>query len=105
VLTIKNVTRQAAGNTAAVRVDVVLRNTGTHPLSDQTTHFQVMTLEGDVFQARATKQSVQRGVIAGGTSRTETLVFDLPAAGVASLRLVYRPAADTPTVLMQLHAR
>jgi hypothetical protein len=105
VLTVSNVNEQLSGNATAIRVNVVVRNTGKRPLPDQTTRFQVMTPEGDAFQARATNAKVRRGAIASGASRAATLVFDLPAAAAANVRLVYRPAADTPTVLMPLHAR
>jgi hypothetical protein len=102
VVTIKKVTQEASANTTVIRVDVVVRNTGVSPFPDQTARFQVMTPEGDVFQARAISAPARPEAIAGGESRAATLVFDVPSAAVASSRLAYRPAADAQTVFMDL---
>ena len=104
-LTVRGATRQpgARPNAASIRVDVEIQNTGSPAIANDSTFFQMMGAEGDIFGG-AQSSSTSFGVaIEGHTSRTGAISFDIPAAAASGLRLLYRPGVSARTVMIPLH--
>jgi hypothetical protein len=86
-----------------IRLDVAIDNTGTTPLRNDATFFTLLSREGDTF-GQVSASAGFYGMLAAGSERRGTVVFQVPAAAAAGLRLLYRPDVATDSVLVDLPA-
>ncbi len=103
-LIINNVTRQqgASANSTLISLDLIVRDTSNKAIMNQSTFFQLMGPEGDAFGYQYNSSDNFYGTIAAHTTRSGTIVFQLPTAATSSLRLLYRPEVATETVIILL---
>lgn len=89
--------------TTAISLTMTIKNTSTKPILNEATFFQLIGSEGDTFGVASGAPSPFFGPIAPHSSRSATLVFRVPAAGVVNgLRLLYRPEVPTEAVFVAL---
>ena len=105
-LIINRVTEQkgASANSILVSLDLAVQNTGSKAIMNLATFFQLMGPEGDAFGYQYNSSDSFYGAIAAHTSRSGTIVFQVPeAAAKLSLHLLYRPeiAAETAIILLK----
>lgn len=93
----------ASTGSVSVHVDVAIRNSGVTSVASDSTAFQVMVPDGDIFPAKADASASVSGSIGSHSVRTGTVAFDLPAAAASNLRLMYRPSAVSQTAIIPLN--
>jgi len=105
-LIINSVSKQkgASTNSALINLDLAVKNTSDKAIMNQPTFFQLMGPEGDIFGYQYNSSDNFYGTIAAHTTRSGTIVFQVPTAATSSLRLLYRPeiATETAIILMNL---
>jgi len=105
-LIINRVSKQtgASTNFTLINLDLAVRNTSDKAIMNQSTFFQLMGPEGDIFSYQYNSSDNFYGTIAAHTTRSGTIVFQVPAAATSSLRLLYRPeiAAETAIILLKI---
>ncbi len=90
-------------NTTDISLTMTIKNTSTKPILNEATFFQLIGSEGDAFGIASGAPSPFFGPIAPHSSRSATLVFQVPPAGaVNGLRLLYRPEMPTEAVFVAL---
>lgn len=104
-LTVNRAVRAAgsASSSVSVRVDVAIQNSAAVAITNDSTTFQVMGPDGDIFPAKPDASTSATGTIAAHSVRTGTVAFDVPAAATTGLRLMYRPSAGGQTVFIPLN--
>lgn len=104
-LTINDVTKQAGADSSltAVTLMVTIKNTSAKSIRNQETFFQLVAAEGDSFGAESGTPASFFGTIAPQTSRTGTLVFQIPTGAMKGLRLLYRSEVAEETVFVNLN--
>lgn len=105
-LVISSVSKQNGGNAASSLITLALtvKNTSSKPIMNQSTFFQLMGPEGDTFSYQSNSSDNFYGSVPANSSRSGTVVFQIPSAAAHSLRLLYRPeiAAETALVLLKV---
>ena len=103
-LTISGVSQHTAteSNTTAISLTMTVKNTSTKPILNEATFYQLIGSEGDAFGIASGAPSPFFGPIAPHSSRSATLVFQVPAGAVNGLRLLYRPEVSTEAVFVAL---
>lgn len=103
-LIITNVSKQAGtdSSTVAISLKVTVKNTSAKPIKNQATYFQ-LTAQGDIFGMQSSANSRFFGTIAPQSSRSGTIVFQVPAGAVSGIRLLYRPEVATETIFVALN--
>ncbi len=103
-LIINHVSKQNVANTNStlVNLDLAVQNTSNKTIKNQSTFYQLMGPEGDIFGYQYNSSDTFYGSIAARTTRNGTIVFQLPAAATSSLRLLYRPEVASETAIIVL---
>lgn len=103
-LIINRVTEQrgASANSTLVSLDLAVQNTGDKTIMNLSAFFQLMGSEGDTFGYQYNSSDNFYGTIAAHTTRSGTIMFEVPAAVAASsLHLLYRPEiAQEATIIL-----
>ena len=103
-LIINSVSKQkgASTNSTLINLDLAVQNTSNKAIMNQSTFYQLMGPEGDIFGYQYNSSDNFYGTIAARTTRSGMIVFQLPTAAASSLRLLYRPeiASETAIVLL-----
>ncbi len=89
-------------NTVVISLTVMVKNTSAKPIKNRATYFQ-LTAQGDVFGMHSSANSSFFGTIAKQSSRSGTIVFQVPAGAVNGISLLYRPEVATETVFVSLN--
>jgi len=105
-LTITGATRHpgAGDRVAAIRVNIVIRNSGGVPIRNDRSFFELTGSEGDVFSSLRGAADAFDGVIGAHRSRRGSLSFAIPAAAASGLRLMYRPEVASESAIIPLKA-
>jgi hypothetical protein len=82
---------------------MTIKNTSTKPIMNKAAFFQLIGSEGDAFGLASGATSNFFGPIAPQSSRSATIVFQVPAGAVNGLHLLYRPEVATETVSVALN--
>jgi hypothetical protein len=103
-LIINHVSKQNGANTNStlVNLDLAVQNTSNKTIMNQSTFYQLMGPEGDIFGYQYNSSDTFYGSIAARTTRSGMIVFQLPAAATTSLRLLYRPEVASETAIIVL---
>ncbi len=81
IVVIGNVSKQSSiGNSTPVSLTLTLKNTGTKPILNQATFFQLVGSEGDVFGYQSSVTPGFFGTISPQSGRNGTIVFLVPTA-------------------------
>ena len=104
VLIIGKVSQQpGVGNSTPVSLALTIKNTGTKPILNQATFFQLVGSEGDIFGYQSSATPGFYGTISPQSAHNGTIVFLVPIGAMSSgLRLLYRSEIDTETVFVRL---
>jgi hypothetical protein len=103
-LIIRSVSKQqgASSNSTLITLDLVVQNTSNKSIMNQSTFYQLMGPEGDIFGYQYNSSDNFYSAIAAHTTRSGMIVFQLPTAATSSLRLLYRPEIATETAIILL---
>lgn len=103
-LIINSASKQKGVNTnfTLIYLDLAVQNTSDKAIMNQPTFFQLMGLEGDIFDYQYNSSDNFYGPLAAHTTRSGTIVFQIPTAAASSLRLLYRPEITTETAIIFL---
>ncbi|GHP00219.1 hypothetical protein KSF_102660 [Reticulibacter mediterranei] len=105
-LVIGSVSKQNGVNAASSLITLALtvKNTSSKTIMNQPTFFQLMGAEGDTFSYQTNSSDNFYGNVTANSSRSGTIVFQIPGAAAHHLRLLYRPevAAETTLVLLNV---
>jgi uncharacterized protein DUF4352 len=102
---INRVTEQkgVSANTVLVTLDLAIQNTSGKAIKNLSPFFQLMGPDGDAFSYQYNSSDNFYGGIAAHTTRSGTIVFEIPAAAArSSLHLLYRPEIATETAIILL---
>jgi hypothetical protein len=104
-LVITGVSQQAGSdsNSKEINLTMTIKNTSTKPIMNKAAFFQLIGSEGDAFGVASGATSNFFGTIAPQSSRSATIVFQVPAGAVNGLHLLYRPEVATETVSVALN--
>ncbi len=104
-LTITNIIKQAGtgSDLVAISLTMTIKDTGAKPIMNQATYFQLASAEGDAFGMQSSANGSFFGTIAPQSSRSGTIVFQVPTGAVNGLRLLYRPEVTADTVFVPLN--
>lgn len=105
ILIISSVTKQAgtSANAAGISLTVTIKNTSNAAITNQSSYFQLLGSEGDVFGMQSSVTPAFSGPIPAGASRTGTIVFQVPSAATTGLRLFFRSDIAAETVIAALN--
>ncbi len=103
ILMINTVSRQKGANPdpVAINIAMAIRNTGGRPIQNQAAFFQLVGAGGDFFGQTNSSDNFY-GSIAPHTTRSGTITFQLPAAAVKNLRLMYRSEVASEALLIPI---
>jgi Domain of unknown function (DUF4352) len=103
-LIINRVSKQkgASTNSTLINLGLAVQNTSDKAIMNQLTLFQLMGSEGDTFGYQYNSSDNFYGAIAAHTTRSGTIMFQVPTAATASLHLLYRPEIATETAIILL---
>jgi hypothetical protein len=105
-LIINSVSKQigAGTNSTLINLDLAVQNTSDKAIMNQLTFFQLMGPEGDIFGYQYNSSDNFYGTIAAHTTRSGTIMFQIPTAAASGLRLLYRPeiAQETAIILLRV---
>jgi hypothetical protein len=82
---------------------MTIKNTGANSIMNEASYYQLIGAEGDIFGLQSSATANFFGTIASKASRNGTIVFQVPTAAIAGLRLLYRSEVATETVFVSLH--
>ena len=103
VLVIDSVKKNnGSNNLSSIVMSLTVKNTGNKDIDNKVDFYQLVGAEGDVFGLPASTTSPFFGPIASGSSKSGTLTFQIPAAAVSNLRLLYRSEVASETVFVAL---
>ena len=89
-------------NFTLIYLDLAVQNTSDKAIMNLSTFFQLIGPEGDTFGYQDNSSDNFYGTIAAHTTRSGTIVFQVPTAATSSLRLLYRPEIATETAIIFL---
>ena len=103
-LNINSVSKQKglSADSTLINLDLAVQNTSNKTIMNQSTFYQLMGPEGDIFGYQYNSSDTFYGTIAAHTTRAGMIVFQLPTAATSSLRLLYRPEIASETVITLL---
>jgi hypothetical protein len=103
ILVINTVSRQKGANPdpVAINIAMAIRNTGGRSIQNQAAFFQLVGAGGDFFGQTNSSDNFY-GPIAPHTIRSGTITFQLPAAAVKNLRLMYRSEVASEALLIPI---
>jgi hypothetical protein len=102
-LVINAVNRQKGANPdpVAINIAITIKNTGGRSIQNQAAFFQLVGAGGDFF-GQVNSSDNFYGSIAPHTTRSGTITFQLPAAAVKNLRLMYRSEVSSEALLIPI---
>ncbi len=103
-LIINSVSKQkgASTNSTLINLDLAVQNTSDKAIMNQLTFFQLIGPEGDIFGYQYNSSDNFYGTIVAHTTRSGTIMFQVPTAATSSLHLLYRPEIATETAIILL---
>lgn len=103
-LIIISATRQkaASANSTLISLFLTVRNTSAKAIMNLPAYFQLMGSGGDTFGYQYNSSDNFYGTIAAHTNLNGMIVFEVPAAAVSGLRLLYHPEVATETAIIPL---
>jgi hypothetical protein len=103
-LIINSVSKQkgASTNSTLINLDLAVQNISDKAIMNQLTFFQLVGPEGDIFGYQYNSSDNFYGNIVAHTTRSGTIMFQVPIAATSSLRLLYRPEIATETAIILL---
>jgi hypothetical protein len=104
ILTITNVSKQAGADSSSIAINltITIKNTSVKTINNDATYFQLTSAEGDAFGLQYSAAHNFFGAIAPQSSRSGTIVFQVPTGAVNGMRLLYRPEVATETIFVPL---
>ena len=90
-------------NSIAINLTITIKNTSAKAISNNTAYFQLISAEGDAFGLGSKQVSNFFGPIASQSSRSGTIIFQIPAGAINGIRLMYRPDVSTETIFVPLN--
>jgi Domain of unknown function (DUF4352) len=104
-LFINSVSKQAGSDSSsiAISLSMTIKNTGAKTINNEAAYFQLTSAEGDAFGLQSSATTNFFGTIASQSSRSGTIIFQVPAGAVNGLRLLYRPEVATETIFVPLN--
>jgi hypothetical protein len=104
-LIINSVSKQqgASTNFTLINLDLAVQNTSNKAIMNQSIFFELTGSEGDTFGYQYNSSDTFYGPIAAHTSRSGTIVFQVPTAATSGLHLLYRPEIATETAIILLN--
>jgi Domain of unknown function (DUF4352) len=105
VIAITNMSKQAGtdSNSIAINLTITIKNTGAKTINNNAVYFQLISAEGDAFGLQSNVTSNFFGSIASQSSRSGTIIFQVPSGAINGIRLMYRPDVSTDTVFVNLN--
>ena len=105
VLSISSVSKQAGTDSGStiISLTITIKNTSGNQIDNEATYFQLADLEGDMFGLASKPNSNFFGTIAPQSSRSGTIIFQVPTGAISGLHLLYRPEITTETVSIPLN--
>lgn len=105
ILTIMHMSKQAGtdSNSITINLTLTIKNTGAKTIGNDAAYFQLISAEGDAFGLVTKEASNFFGPIATQSSRSGTIIFQIPAGAINGMRLMYRPDASTETIFVPLN--
>ena len=104
-LVIRKVSKQTGvdANTTGISVTMTIKSTSTASIKNQASYFQLVGAEGDAFGLQSSATASFFGTIAAKSSRSGTIVFQVPSSAISGLRLFYRSEIASETVFVSLN--
>jgi Domain of unknown function (DUF4352) len=104
-LLITDVSQQKGADPTAVSVILTLtvKNTSSQAIQNQPDFYQLVGAEGDSFGKQSNSSDAFYGPISANSQHSGTIVFQIPSAAIAGLRLMYRPENPSETVFTPLN--
>jgi Domain of unknown function (DUF4352) len=105
ILIISSISKQAGADSSslAISLTMTIKNTGAKTIMNEAMYFQLTGADGDTFGVQSGANSEFFTAIAPQSSRTGTIVFQIPVGATNGLRLMYRPEVATETVFVPLN--
>ena len=105
VIAITNMSKQAGtdSNSIAINLTITIKNTGAKTINNDAVYFQLISAEGDAFGLQSNVTSNFFGSIASQSSRSGTIIFQVPSGAINGIRLMYRPDVSTDTIFVNLN--
>jgi uncharacterized protein DUF4352 len=102
-LVINAVSRQKGANPdpVAINIAITIKNTGGRSIQNQAAFFQLVGAGGDFFGQTNSSDNFY-GSIAPHTTRSGTITFQMPAAAIKNLRLMYRSEVSSEALLIPM---
>ncbi len=102
VLIVNGVAKRTDGGRTFIDVDLTLQSRRKATITNKPHFFEIIGAEGDAFAKQYNRSGAFYGTIDAHQSRTGTISFPIPEAATSTLRLLYRPAAASRTVIVPL---
>ena len=105
VIAITNMSKRAGtdSNSIAINLTITIKNTGAKTINNDAVYFQLISAEGDAFGLQSNVASNFFGSIASQSSRSGTIIFQVPSGAINGIRLMYRPDVSTDTIFVNLN--
>ena len=105
ILTITGMNKQVGtnSNSIAINLAITIKNTGTKTINNDAVYFQLISAEGDAFGLQSNVAPNFFGSIASQSSRSGTIIFQVPSGAIYGIRLMYRPEVSTETIFLPLN--
>ncbi len=94
--------KEASTHSTLINLDLAVQNTSNKAIMNQSTFFKLMGPEGDTFGYQYNSSDNFYGTITAHTTRSGTIMFQVPTAATSSLHLLYRPEIATETAIVLL---
>jgi len=103
-LIINSVSKQngTSANFSLIYLNLAVQNTSGKAIMNQPGFYQLIGPEGDIFDYQYNSSDNFYGSLPAHTTRSGTIVFQVPAAATSGLRLLYRPEIATETAIIVL---
>ncbi len=105
IITITNMSKQTGSGSdgVSIKLTVTVKNTGAKTINNDAAYFQLISAEGDAFGLQSGTNQKFLGSIASQSSRTGTIMFQVPAGALRGMRLMYRPEISSETIFVPLN--
>lgn len=105
VISITNMSKQVGTDSSSIAINLTIsiKNTGAKKISNDAAYFQLISAEGDSFGLQSNVASNFFGSISSQSSRSGTIIFQVPSGAINGIRLMYRPDVSTETVFVTLN--
>ncbi len=87
-------------NSTAIHMTMTMKNTSAKAITNQPSYFSLFGTEGDVFGLPANTTGSFFGSIVANSSRSGTVVFQVPTGAAKTLKLFYRSNVANETVFV-----